>query len=67
MESRCCTISTDEISLKTSLLYDSTTDKAVGVEDFGNRHRNKTQDPATIATTSFLYESCPSDIMKQKL
>ena len=56
MESRCTT-STDEISHKTSLLYDSTTDKAVGVEDFGNRHRNKTLATAAVVFMAAGYYS----------
>ena len=39
---KLCTISMDEISLKTSLQYDSTRDDVVGVEDFGNGHRTNT-------------------------
>ena len=79
--SRCCTISMDEISLKTSLLYDSTSDKVVDVEDFGNGRRNKTLATAADVFMArgisdnwkqplayfFVHESCPSDIIKQKL
>jgi hypothetical protein len=39
--SKLCSISIDEISLKTSLLYDPDKDQVVGVEDFGDGKRSE--------------------------
>ncbi len=78
---KLCTISMHEISLKTSLQYDSRIDEVVVVEDFGNGHRtNRLATAAVIfmacAVTSawkeplgyYLdHESCPSSILKTKL
>ena len=78
---KVCTISMDEISLKTSLQYDSTRDQVVGVEDFGNG--NRTNHLATSAVVFMargltsnwkqplgyylVHESCSSSMLKTKL
>ena len=36
---KLCTISMDEMSLKTSLLHDDRRDQVVCIEDFGNGHQ----------------------------
>ena len=78
---KLCTISMDEISLKTSLLYDSTRDEVVGVEDFGNGHRTNRLATAAVVFMArgitsnwkqplgyyLVHESCPSSILKTKL
>jgi transposase-like protein len=79
--SRLCTVSVDEISIKTSLLYDSARDEVVGIEDFGDGDRSK-----KIATSAIVFmargitsnwkqplayylvnEACPSEVIKEKL
>ena len=79
--SKLCTISVDEISMKKSLLYDSTRDEVVGIEDFGDGNRTK-----QVATSAIVFmargitaswkqplayylvnESCPCDKIKEKL
>ena len=79
--SKLCSISMDEISLKTSLLYDSTKDEVVGVEDLGDGKRS-----ARVATAAVVFmargitgnwkqplgyylvnEACSSDVLKEKL
>ena len=80
-KSKLCTVSMDEISLKTSLLYDPSRDEVVGVEDFGNGQRSELLATSAIVfmprgITSnwkqplcyfFVHESCPSHILKGKL
>ncbi|CAB4020832.1 Transposable element P transposase [Paramuricea clavata] len=78
---KLCTISMDEISLKTSLMYDSRRNEVVGVEDFGNGHRTNRLATAAVVFMArgitsnwkqplgyyLVHESCPSSILKTKL
>ena len=78
---KLCTISMDEMSLKTLLLYNDRRDQVVGVEDFGNGQRTNRLATAAVVFMArgitsnwkqplgyyLVHESCPSSILKQKL
>ena len=79
--SKLCSISMDEISLKTCLLYDSAKDEVVGVEDFGDgKHSERLATSAVVFMAQgitgnwkqplgyyLVYEACPSNVLKEKL
>ena len=79
--SKLCSISMDEIALKTSLLYDPSQDEVIGVEDFGDGNRSECVATSAIvfmarAITAnwkqpiayyLVHESCPNDIIKEKM
>ena len=78
---RVCTITMDELSIKANLQYDQTTDKVIGVEDFGDG-----KGTAKVATSALVFmargikenwkqplgyvlvnESCPGERIKPLL
>ena len=79
--SKLCSISTDEISLKTCLLYDSAKDEVVGVEDFGDGKRSERLATSAVVFMArgitgnwkqplgyyLVHEACPSNVLKEKL
>ena len=79
--SRLCTISLDEMSLKTNLAYDSSRDEMIGLEDFGDGHKNNTMATSALVFMArgimenwkqplayFLVNgSCSSEKVKEKL
>ncbi len=79
--STLCSISMDEISLKTSLLYDPAKDQVVGVEDLGDGKRSERLAASAVVFMAreitgnwkqplgyyLVYEACPSDVLKEKL
>ena len=79
--SKLCSISMDEISLKTSLLYNSAKDEVVGVEDLGDGKRSERLATSAIVFMArgitgnwkqplgyyLVHETCSSDVVREKL